>query len=265
MTHEVLTDRTDDSCTPLVDAKRTRPISSPASVSIAWWLRCSCCYQIKLSNQQDRANQEVQIELPHWKQNKIDSWGDLSWRTEITAQPNPRHCSMRDQKQSNCCCKSKMNCTNQKESASAGWMKGDTSCKSAASCQIEELQHMNHSSIYPRADGLLDTRITAPSAACGILSSRHQPGRRMKGIAQARLCLSSPMRFVFGSHGDLGSSAPPNSLGCVPVPLDLGPRRVDPNLDYHDSLSIQQTMLRLSSSINKTWSCNFYLLFTKKK
>jgi len=50
------------------------------------------------------------------------------------------------------------------------------------------------------------------------------------------------MRFVFGSHGDLGSSAPPNSLGCVPVPLDLGPRRLDPDLDYHDSLSIQQTM-----------------------
>ena len=68
------------------------------------------------------------------------------------------------------------------------------------------------------------------------------------------------MRFVFGSHGDLGSSAPPNSLGCVPVPLDLGPRRLDLDLDYHDSLSIQRTMLRLSSSINKTLSVFLMLI-----
>ena len=174
-----------------------------------------------------------------------------------------------------------MNCTNQKESASCRLLneRGQrvnhqlvAGSKDSSSSRISLLSS-------PHVDGLLGAHIAAPSAACGILSSTreeeegHHSSKTVPKQAKEMIRITkpdqdrgnSPMRFAFGSHGDLGSSAPPNSLGCVPVPLDLGPRRVDPNLDYHDSLSIQQTMLRLSSSINKTWSCNFYLLFTKKE
>ena len=101
----------------------------------------------KLSNLQDRANQKVQIEEPQWKQKEIYSWWDLSLRTEIIAQPSPRHSNMRDQKQPNRCCKSKMTCTNQKRISKLQVMKGDKTCDSSASCRIEEqLKQSNLSS-----------------------------------------------------------------------------------------------------------------------